>query len=87
MQVLIDVLLNYPDPLKRPPETKVAISEALETIQFFADFLKSEKIKSNTRHMLQEFSNYLQLELYKANDIIFKEGDKGEKYFNIYRKQ
>ncbi|CAD8097607.1 unnamed protein product [Paramecium sonneborni] len=83
MQVLIHALQNYPDPLKRPNEIKVQISEALEQIKFFAEFLRSEKIKQNARHLLLEFSNYLSLEIFKSGEIICREGDKGDKFYII----
>lgn len=48
-------------------------------VPFFAEFLKEEKIKSNARHLINEFSNYLELEFFKNGDIICREGERGEK--------
>lgn len=59
---------------------KSLIAETLENIPFFNEFVKGERIKSNARHLLQEFSSYLNLESFNAGDNICREGEKGEKY-------
>ncbi|KAM3141580.1 hypothetical protein pb186bvf_006185 [Paramecium bursaria] len=83
MQSLLEYLQQYPDAQKRPIEIRQLISECLEQIPFFSDFIKNEKIKANAKHQLKEFSNYLQLEEFNVGDFIFMAGDRGDKFYIV----